>query len=65
MPLYDFKCTSCEAEYEATRSVDHPGEEDCPYCHDGEALKIHKKAPPAILKGSFPGKDMKKGGSRG
>lgn len=62
-PLYDFVCKACGAEYEANREIDQPSEEECPYCHDGKASKIHKKAPPAILRGSFPGKDMKRGGN--
>ncbi len=44
MPLYDFRCQTCEAEVEAYRSIRDSESE--PPTHCGAAMvKVHKRAP--------------------
>ena len=35
MPLYDYQCRNCGAEFEALRGVhDDDNELECPFCHE-------------------------------
>ena len=62
MPLYDYKCTSCDNRYELREGFDAPSRQPCPKC--GNVAKRVLHPPPIVFKGSgFYITDSKKGDS--
>ncbi|HEX5368376.1 MAG TPA: FmdB family zinc ribbon protein [Dehalococcoidia bacterium] len=60
MPLYDYKCTSCEHHYETREGFDAPSRQPCPKC--GSVAKRVLHPPPIVFKGSgFYITDSRKG----
>jgi putative FmdB family regulatory protein len=60
VPLYDYKCTSCEYIYEVREGFDAPSRQACPTC--GAIAKRLLHAPPIVFKGSgFYITDSRKG----
>ena len=40
MPLYDYQCRNCGAEFDMLRSIkDDDSEVECPYCHEKDCEK--------------------------
>lgn len=50
MPRYDYKCTSCEQEFELVQSFSEAGSGVCPLC-SGQGQRVYH-AVPVIYKGS-------------
>ena len=51
MPLYDYQCRQCGAEFEALRSVhDHDSEVECPVCQEKDAERQVSLTASDILK---------------
>ncbi len=50
MPRYDYRCTSCDHDYEVTRSIGESGDESCPRC-DSPAKRIFSPVG-VVFKGS-------------
>ncbi len=50
MPIYEYRCSDCEHEYEKREGFDAPAQQACPSC-DGDALRV-LQAPPIVFKGS-------------
>ncbi len=51
MPIYEYRCSACEAEYELRQGFDDAPNHACQRCGDGEARRVLR--PPAIVfKGS-------------
>lgn len=62
MPTYDYKCTSCDNQYEMREGFDAPSRQACPRC--GGIAKRVLHAPPIVFKGSgFYITDSRKGSS--
>lgn len=41
MPLYEYKCTECNAKYEhLTRSLEDKSIPECPVCHSKNVVKL-------------------------
>ncbi len=60
MPLYDYKCTTCDHYYEIREGFDAPSLQTCPEC-GGEAKRL-LHPPPIVFKGSgFYITDSRKG----
>lgn len=60
MPLYDYKCTQCDNQYETREGFDAPSRQPCPKC-GGEAKRL-LHPPPIVFKGSgFYITDSRKG----
>lgn len=60
MPLYDYKCTSCDHQYETREGFDAPSRQPCPQC--GAEAKRLLHPPPIVFKGSgFYITDSRKG----
>ena len=60
MPLYDYKCTSCNHQYETREGFDAPPRQPCPLC--GAEAKRVLHPPPIVFKGSgFYITDSRKG----
>ena len=60
MPLYDYKCSSCNNRYEVREGFDAPSRQDCPKC--GGVAKRVLHPPPIVFKGSgFYITDSRKG----
>ena len=49
MPLYEYKCNSCNHGYEARESFDAPSRQACPRCRAVAKRVLH--APPIVFKG--------------
>jgi putative FmdB family regulatory protein len=50
VPTYDYKCASCDHQYEMRESFDAPPRQDCPRC--GGVAKRVLHPPPIVFKGS-------------
>jgi putative FmdB family regulatory protein len=62
VPTYDYKCTSCENQYEKREGFDAPPRQACPRC--GAVAKRVLHPPPIVFKGSgFYITDSRKGSS--
>jgi putative FmdB family regulatory protein len=60
VPLYDYKCTSCDHQYETREGFDAPSRQPCPKC--GSIAKRILHPPPIVFKGSgFYITDSRKG----
>jgi putative FmdB family regulatory protein len=60
VPLYDYKCTSCDNTYETREGFDAPPRQPCPKC--GAEAKRLLHPPPIVFKGSgFYITDSRKG----
>jgi len=60
VPLYDYKCTQCNNQYETREGFDAPSRQPCPKC-GGEAKRL-LHPPPIVFKGSgFYITDSRKG----
>jgi putative FmdB family regulatory protein len=60
VPLYDYKCTACDNQYETREGFDAPSRQACPRC-GGEAKRL-LHPPPIVFKGSgFYITDSRKG----
>lgn len=60
MPLYDYRCTSCNDQYEVREGFDAPSRQPCPKC--GSVAKRVLHPPPIVFKGSgFYITDSRKG----
>jgi putative FmdB family regulatory protein len=60
VPLYDYKCTACDNQYETREGFDAPSRQPCPRC-GGEAKRL-LHPPPIVFKGSgFYITDSRKG----
>jgi putative FmdB family regulatory protein len=60
VPLYDYKCTSCDHHYETREGFDAPSRQPCPQC--GSVAKRILHPPPIVFKGSgFYITDSRKG----
>jgi putative FmdB family regulatory protein len=60
VPLYDYKCTQCDHQYETREGFDAPSRQPCPKC-GGEAKRL-LHPPPIVFKGSgFYITDSRKG----
>ena len=60
MPLYEYKCTSCNNQYETREGFDAPSRQPCPKC--GSVAKRILHPPPIVFKGSgFYITDSRKG----
>lgn len=53
MPLYEFRCSSCDRVFELLLSLDSPTERDCPGC-GGKAVRIISRTA-ALVKNSTSG----------
>ena len=63
MPTYEYKCTSCENQYETREGFDAPARQTCPRC--GGLAKRMLFPPPIVFKGSgFYITDSRKGSSQ-
>lgn len=59
MPTYEYKCKKCENQFEKVLRISQSKEsQSCPECGSGETFKIFTTCN-FVLKGSFPGKDLK------
>ena len=52
MPLYDYKCTSCEKVVEVLQKLGDPPPKECPHCKAEGMLSRQLSAPGVELKGS-------------
>jgi putative FmdB family regulatory protein len=60
VPLYDYKCTSCNHQYETREGFDAPSRQPCPNCGNEAKRVLHP--PPIVFKGSgFYITDSRKG----
>ena len=60
MPLYDYKCTTCDNRYETREGFDAPPRQPCPQCGNEAKRVLHP--PPIVFKGSgFYITDSRKG----
>jgi putative FmdB family regulatory protein len=50
MPIYEYVCEDCEAEFEQRRSFSETGPADCPQCK-GRTRRVFR-ASPVIFKGA-------------
>ena len=50
MPTYDYKCSTCDHQYEMRQGFDAPPRQACPRC-GGEAKRV-LHPPPIVFKGS-------------
>ena len=50
MPRYDYRCTSCDHQFELRQSFSAATVQECPECGADSNRKFH--APPVIFKGS-------------
>ena len=53
MPLYEFRCSSCNSVFELLLSLDSPTERDCPEC-GGKSVRIVSRTAD-IVTNSVPG----------
>jgi len=44
MPIYEYRCTECDTEYEELVKMDSPYVPPCPFC-DGKSRKVVLHAP--------------------
>jgi len=59
MPRYDYRCTSCQHDFEVTRAIGQSADECCPRC-DSPAKRIYN-AVGVVFKGSgFHNTDYRK-----
>lgn len=60
MPTYEYKCSSCDHQYETRESFDAPSRQPCPRC--GAVARRLLFPPPVVFKGSgFYVTDSRKG----
>jgi putative FmdB family regulatory protein len=55
MPIYEYKCRECHAEYEEIVSLDSPAAPPCPSCHSSDVEKKMSAFGGAITKGNSCG----------
>ncbi len=58
MPTYDYRCTSCEQDFEVSRSMRATGEECCPSC-GAPAVKIFAPVSVAFKGSGFHNTDYR------
>ncbi len=64
MPIYEYRCSRCEHEYERKEGFDAPAEQACPECGGGARRVLH--APGIVFKGpGFYITDSRRDGGRG
>ncbi len=60
MPTYDYQCSSCEAQFEASQSIHDQPLQDCPHCQEPKLRRLISSAG-VIFKGDgFYVNDSKK-----
>lgn len=57
MPLYDYRCTACDHEFEILQGINDEPLRECPDCHK-PALKKKVSAPAFAFKGDGWYKDL-------
>jgi putative FmdB family regulatory protein len=58
MPTYDYRCTSCEKDFEVSRGMRATGEECCPFC-GAPAVKIFSPVSVAFKGSGFHNTDYR------
>ncbi|NLZ69127.1 MAG: zinc ribbon domain-containing protein [Spirochaetales bacterium] len=51
MPLYDYKCTSCNKQFEKMQSFSEDPIKDCPYCKGKNTVHKMISEPAVVFKG--------------
>lgn len=52
MPIYDYKCTNCDKQFELMQSFSDEPIKDCPYCHGKNTVHKVISEPAVVFKGS-------------
>lgn len=62
MPAYEFKCKTCEKDFEIRCSMsEYKPEQKCPGCQSEDTQRIFRAASVQFVGAGWPGEEIKRG----